>query len=111
MHLAVLPEKSVLMADGQDLAFVPMEFRDKTGMLLPAIERRITLDVKGDAATLIGFGSALYKTDETFDKAYHDSYRGRALAVFRARRKAGKIAVTASAEGVPDTRFEIEVKI
>lgn len=111
MHLAVLPEKSVLMADGQDLAFVPMEFRDKTGMLLPAIERRITLDVKGDAATLIGFGSALYKTDETFDKAYHDSYRGRALAVFRARRKAGKIAVTASAEGVPDTGFEIEVKI
>lgn len=110
MRLIALPEKTVLTANGQDLAFVPIEFCDETGLLLPAIERRITLEVEGGAAKLIGFGSALYKTDETFGKNYHDSYRGRALAVFRATRKEGKITVTARAEGVPCAKFEIEVK-
>lgn len=108
--LLPLPEKTVMKADGQDLTFVPIEFRDGSGRLLPAEERRITLTVEGDAAALAGFGSALYKTDETFGETYHDSYRGRALAVFRAGHKEGKITVTAHADGVSDAKFEIEVK-
>ena len=67
------------------------------------------MEVKG-AVTLAGFGSALCKTDEVFDKPYHDSYRGRCLAVLRAGNTPGKGTVTVTSAGVEPVTIEVEVQ-
>lgn len=107
--LTVKPDKNVLRANNQDLCYLPIEFTDKAGNLKPYVEQRVEIDVSG-AATLAGFGSALCKTDEVFDKNYHDSYRGRALAVLRAGKTPGKAFVTVNSTGVEPVTVEVEVK-
>ena len=107
--LTARPEKAVLHANGTDLCYLPIEFTDERGLLLPAVEQRVELEVKG-AVTLAGFGSALCKTDEVFDKPYHDSYRGRCLAVLRAGNTPGKGTVTVTSAGVEPVTIEVEVQ-
>ena len=107
--LTVRHEKTVLRANNQDLCYLSIEFTDGKGNLKPYIEQRVEITVDG-AATLAGFGSALCKTDEVFDKNYHNSYRGRALAVLRAGNTPGKAFVTVNSTGVEPVTVEVEVK-
>ncbi len=107
--LNVSADKKILRANGSDLCFVEIEFTDNNGTLKPYIEQQIEIQTLGDCAVLQGFGSALYKTNEVFDKHHHDSYRGRALAVFRATEKTGKVSVTVNSQSVVPVTFEIEV--
>lgn len=107
--LTVKSDKNVLRANDQDLCYLPIEFTDKACNLKPYVEQRVEIDVSG-AATLAGFGSALCKTDEVFDKNYHDSYRGRALAVLRAGNTPGKAVITVNSTGVEPVTVEVEVK-
>ncbi len=106
--LTLKADKTQLRANGQDLCFVALAFTDANGELKPFVEQRIELAVNG-AATLAGFGSALGKTDEVFDKTYHDSYRGRALAVLRAGTQTGKTTITATSAGVAPVTIELDV--
>ena len=107
--LTAIPEKTVLHANGRDLCYLPIEFKDEKGLLLPAVEQRVELEVKG-AVTLAGFGSALCKTDEVFDKYYHNSYRGRCLAVLRAGNIPGKAIITVKSAGMEPVTVELEVR-
>ena len=103
------PEKKVLRANGQDLCYLPIEFTDRAGNLKPYIEQRVEIAVDG-ALTLAGFGSALCKTDEVFDKPFHNSYRGRCLAVLRAGNVPGKASVTVKSAGCEPVTIKVEVE-
>ena len=109
MRLRVVPEKRTLRANGTDLCYLPIEFVDEEGKLLPAAEQRVHVEVTG-AVTLIGFGSALYKTDEKFDQPYHDTYRGRALAVLKAGNVPGSAVITVRSTGVEPVTILLEVE-
>ena len=108
-ELNVTPAKTTLCADGKDLCFIPIEFADQTGTLKPFMEQRVEISVTG-AADLAGFGSALCKTDEVFDRSFHNSYRGRCLAVLRAGNKPGFAEVTVKSNGVKPVTIAIEVR-
>lgn len=73
------------------------------------MEQRVDIKIDGNAVTLQGFGSALTKTDEVFIHPYHNTYRGRALAVFRSGKADGKSTVTVSSENTEPVSFSIEV--
>lgn len=107
--LTVKTDKTMLRPNGQDLCFIEIEFTDKNGQLKPSIEQRVEVEISG-AAKLAGFGSALCKTDEVFDKTYHDCYRGRSLAVLRAGYETGLAHVTVKSANVDPERLTIEVK-
>lgn len=107
--LTVKPEKKKLHANGQALCYLPVEFTDRDGNLKPYIEQRVEITVNG-AATLAGLGSALCKTDEVFNKNYHNSYRGRVLAVLRAGTTPGEVKVTIKSSGVEPVTIKLEVQ-
>lgn len=109
MRLRAVLEKRTLRANGTDLCYLPIEFVDEEGQLLPAAEQRVHVEVTG-AVTLIGFGSALYKTDEKFDQPYHDTYRGRALAVLKAGSVPGRAVITVKSTGVEPVTILLEVE-
>ncbi|MBR5423444.1 MAG: DUF4982 domain-containing protein [Clostridia bacterium] len=98
------PEKT-RVAPGE-IVFVPVSFTDQNGETQPYREDKIELTVEN--AALLGFGSALYKTDERFDSSVHTAYRGRTLAVLRAGEQ-GNIIITAKGGGCPASTAEIEV--
>ena len=107
--LRVRTDKNVLKANGEDLCFAEIEFVDSRGQRKPYIEQPVELSLSGSGAELLGFGSALNKTDEGFLGSRHNSYRGRALAVFRAGLKKGTLTVNVSSGGVVSQTFQIEV--
>ena len=100
-----MPEKTEVCPG--EIFYVPVEFTDSKGKIKPYVEQRVKITAEN--AELLGFGSALTKTDEVFDKPYHNTYRGRALAVFRAGR-AGTVRITAKSEGYADNSAEVKVK-
>lgn len=107
--LTAIPEKTVLRAGSQELCYLPIEFTDKAGNLKPYIEQRVDIEVEG-TVSLAGFGSALCKTDEVFGKPYHDSYRGRCLAVLRVGDAPGIAKIVIKSAGVKPVTIEVEVK-
>lgn len=107
--LTVKPSKQLLVVNGQELCYLPIEFTDQEGNLKPYIEQKVEIEVNG-VVTLAGFGSALCKTDEVFDKNYHNSYRGRAIAVLRAGSVSGKAVIKIKSSGVESVEMEIEVQ-
>ena len=102
--LSVLPEKRTVKPD--EIFYVPIELTDKNGIIKPYIEQPV--EIAAENAELLGFGSALTKTDEVFDRSTHYTYRGRALAVFRAK-NAGQIRITAKSKGFADAGAIVEV--
>lgn len=109
MKLSVTPNKPVLKADGQSLCYLPIEFTDEKGALLPYIEQPVTVTVEG-AAKLQGLGSALCKTDERYVGNTFHSYRGRLLAVVRAGTEAGTATITVTSKGVKPVQIKLNVR-
>ena len=64
IRLCAVPEKRTLRAGSTDLCYLPIEFVDGDGKLLPTIEQPVEVLADG-GVSLIGMGSALYKTDES----------------------------------------------
>ncbi|MCM1412313.1 MAG: DUF4982 domain-containing protein [Lachnospiraceae bacterium] len=109
IKLSVKPDKMVLKADGQSLCYLPIEFTDENGELIPYIEQPVTVKVKG-AGKLQGLGSALCKTDERYVSNTFDSYRGRLLAVVRAGVDAGDVTVTVTSRSMKSAEIKLEVR-
>ena len=105
INLSVVPEKSELSVG--ELCYISIEFVDSKGLLLPDIEQRVEISVEG--GRLLGFGSALYKTDDSFGNSFYNSYRGRCLAVVKATEK-GNINISINSAGVESAKIKLEVK-
>lgn len=105
ISLSAIPEKRCLSAG--ELCYIPVEFVDSEGLLRPDIERRVEISV--DGGRLLGFGSALYKTDDSFKNSFYNSYRGRCLAVVEATER-GNINISINSAGVVPANITLEVK-
>jgi beta-galactosidase len=105
LKLNVRPEKNQLSVG--ELCYIPIEFSDSRGLLRPDIERRVDISVEG--GKLLGFGSALYKTDDSFNNGHYNSYRGRCLAVVQATDE-GLIDIKIKSAGVDPANITLEVK-
>jgi hypothetical protein len=106
-RLALTAERSLVHADGQDLAFIAVELVDDTGVRATdsAVEVELTIDGPG---ALQGFGSAIPATEESFTDVRHRLYDGRALAVIRPSGK-GPVIVTATSPGLEAVSVELAV--
>ncbi len=108
LRLDVAPEATELVADGQDLAFLPIVLTDDAGVVRPLADRSVTVTVQGPA-TLQGLGSAEAITREGFVEPSHRTFNGRALAVIRSGHDTGDVTVTISANGVAPVQVPLRI--
>ncbi|NIJ02163.1 hypothetical protein FHR86_002495 [Paenarthrobacter ilicis] len=106
LRLQVQPETTTLVADGHDLAYVPIELTDNDGIVRPLADRTLEVTVEGPG-TLLGFGTGEAITTEGFASSTHRTFNGRALAVIRAGHEPGDITVTVTAAGVEPMQVRI----
>jgi beta-galactosidase len=104
-HLAVAADRTDLVADHHDLAFVTGTLVDAAGNLRTGEDRNVTVEVSGPAH-LQGFGSAAPRTEETFSDTERTTFDGRVLAVVRPT-GAGAITVTMHAAGCDPASVEL----
>lgn len=92
--LRLTPERKVISADGQDLAYITLEVVDQKGIVVPDAEVDAEIEVKGTGKFLAA-GSASFKDLEPTTTNRVRTYKGCALIVVRSTKKAGNITITA----------------
>ena len=92
-RLRLIPDRTVMAADGQSLTFVTIEVVDKDGIPVPEAVIFCEAVVKG-AGTLLAFASADLKDTEPYTSPRVKTWKGRALLVIRSTQKGGSVNVT-----------------
>ena len=92
-RLRLIPDRTVMQADGQSLTFVNVEVLDKEGRHVPEAAIECEATVKG-AGTLLAFASADLKDTEPYTSPCVKTWKGRALLVVRSTQKKGSVNVS-----------------
>ena len=108
VHL--IPDRAIITADGDDLSFVTVRIEDKDGNLVPGADKLVHFSIAG-AGTLRAVDNGNAATVEPFQASERKAFSGMALAIVSANRgKAGKIRVTATAEGLLSGSVELTAR-
>jgi beta-galactosidase len=105
-RLRLTPDRSVITADGQDLAFIVVEVVDKNGNVCPDAAIPCEAVVKGQGRLLV-FASADLKDREPYTTARVTTWKGRALLVVRSTEKKGRAQVSVKS-AFPQSAVTIE---
>lgn len=108
-RIRLVPEKSVMAADGHDLIYVNIEITDRDGRVVPNAAVALRANVSG-AGRLAGFGSANPITEEDYTDSETVSYRGRALLIMRAGYESGTCSVEICANGFEPVKAEFRIQ-
>ena len=92
-RLRLIPDRTVMTADGQSLTFVTIEVIDKDGTPVPEAAISCEATVKG-AGTLLAFASADLKDTEPYTSPHAKTWKGRALLVVRSTQQKGSVSVS-----------------
>jgi beta-galactosidase len=92
-------DRSTIRANREDLAFVTVEITDATGNLVPDATNLVHFKLTGPGE-LAAVGSGAPDVMESFRQPQHTTFHGRCLVIVRSQGDAGKITLTAEADGV-----------
>ncbi len=92
-HLRLTPDRRVITADGQDLAYVTIEVVDSKGNVCPDAAIPCEAIVKGQGS-ILAFASADLKDREAYTSPKVTTWKGRALLVVRSTQKNGRAQVS-----------------
>jgi beta-galactosidase len=107
VQLKLTADRTVLGADGQDLAFVTVEAVDEKGRLQMNSDQKVHFAVSG-VGTLAAVGNGDGQSMAPYSGDMYRLFHGRALAVLRTSRHAGKIKLTATADSLSASSILIE---
>jgi beta-galactosidase len=92
-RLRLIPDRTMMTADGQSITFITVEVLDKQGTPVPEAAIPCEAIVKG-AGTLLAFASADLKDTEPYTSPRVKTWKGRALLVVRSTRQKGSVKIT-----------------
>jgi beta-galactosidase len=107
IQLQVTTDRDTLRHDGTDLGYIDLALTDDTGIVHNTLDRPVTVTVEG-AGVLQALGSGNPTTAESFTADRHHTFDGRAIAIIRPT-EAGRVTVTAEAEGCPPVQVTLTV--
>jgi beta-galactosidase len=103
LGLSISPEKKSVKAG--EVFFVPINICGENGVVECNADEAIQVSVEG--GTLLGFGSANPRTEESYLAGQFTAYAGRTLAVIRAE-QSGEIMITAQSKKLGVAKAQIE---
>jgi hypothetical protein len=103
LGLSISPEKETVKPG--EVFFVPINICGENGVVECNADETIQVRVEG--GTLLGFGSANPRTEESYQAGRFTAYAGRTLAVIRAE-QSGEIMITAKSKKLGVAKAQIE---
>ena len=98
-HLELIPDRTRLKADGDDLAYVTVRVVDKDGNLVPNANHLVSFKVKGAGRFRAAANGDATNLD-LFHLPQHHAFAGQLTAIVQTAQQAGIITLEASAKGV-----------
>jgi beta-galactosidase len=102
-------DRSTIEANRSDLAFVTVEITDADGNLLADATNLVHFKLTGPGE-LAAVGSGAPNVMESFRQPEHTLWHGRALAVLRPQGKAGKLTLSAEADGLESATVVVRAR-
>jgi beta-galactosidase len=107
-RIVLTPDRKSIAADGEDLSFVTVRIEDKDGNFCPLADNLVKFKLDGPA-TVAGVDNGNAASVEPFQAEYRKAFNGLALLIVRPEAgKAGRIRVTASADGLQAGQAQID---
>lgn len=100
-------DKTVLTADGTDLAFVEISMEDEEGNLVENANNRVRVDVSG-AGRLIGLDNGDSTDYDPYKGISRRLFNGKLMAIIAAKLEPGPIRVEVSAKGMKTETMRLE---
>jgi beta-galactosidase len=101
-------DRSDIRADGEDLSYVTVELTDARGVRNPKAENLVRFSVEGPG-TIIAVGNANPFSTESYQQPQRKAWQGRCLVIVKSERRAGRVVVRASSQGLPPATLAINV--
>jgi beta-galactosidase len=109
-QVKLIPDRSLIAADGDDLSFVTVRIEDKDGNLCPEADSQVHFNVTG-AGTIEAVDNGNAATVEPFHADQRKAFNGLALLIVRSKRgQAGAIHVTATSDGLTQASAELTAR-
>jgi beta-galactosidase len=102
-------DRITIKAGANDLAFVTVKIVDSEGVMVPNADNLVKFDLAGDAS-IVGVDNGNPISHESFKANFRKAFNGLCLAVIQGKDKAGKIELTATAEGLQSGKISIDSK-
>jgi len=109
-QLQAIADRSQIVADGKDLAFITVKITDKEGLTVPRSNNRIEFSIEGPGEIVATDNGDSYNL-ESFASHQREAFNGLALVIVRAKSgEKGTITVTAKSNGLDETKVTIKSK-
>ena len=109
-RLKLTTDRTILNADGQDLAFITVEAVDDKGRLQMSSDQKVRFTVTG-AGTIAAVGNGHGQTQSSYSGESFNLFYGRALVVLRTSRAKGEIKLAANADGLTGSSILVESRL
>ena len=101
------PDKRVLQADGEDMAFVTVSLNDADGRPVQNARNRVNVTVTG-AARLVGLDNGDSTDYDEYKGTSRRLFSGKLLIMLAARKEPGMVNVKVSSHGLPDAELTLQ---
>jgi beta-galactosidase len=109
-RVKLIADRSTIQADGDDLSFLTVRIEDKDGNFCPMADNLVKFNVTG-AGNIRAVDNGNAATVEPFHADHRKAFNGLALLIVSSQKgQAGKIHVTAAAEGLSAGTAEITTR-
>ena len=98
-----------LRKDGRDLSFITVKITDAQGTLVPDAADLVKFTISGEG-TIAGVDNGFQASHEPFKADFRKAYNGMCLVIVQSGENAGKIKLSASAEGLEPSSLELTVE-
>ncbi len=106
-RIRLIPDRTALAADGEDLSFVTVRIEDKDGNLCPMADNLVRFKVDG-AGRIAAVDNGNAASVESFQADNRKAFSGMCLLIVRSQRgQPGKIHIAASSEGLPSAEVQV----
>ncbi|WP_111707829.1 glycoside hydrolase family 2 TIM barrel-domain containing protein [Lutibacter citreus] len=102
-------DRSVINADGKDLAYVTVRIEDKYGNICPIADNLVTFTVKG-TGKIVGLDNGDPISLESFQGSKRKAFNGLALVILNSTEQSGKIKLTVKSKGLKGEEIIINSK-
>ncbi len=102
-------DRSVIKADGKDLAFITVDILDADGNLVPYADNMVNFELQGNAF-IAGVDNGCQTSLEPFKANYRKAFNGKCLAVIQSSGRPGEIVLKATSEGIEGASVTIRAK-
>ena len=106
--IELIPDRSILAADGSDLCFVTVNIRDEEGNLVPKADNLLHFET-GDNMSIAGVDNGLQTSHEAFRATSRKAYNGKCLVIVKAGKEAGGSFLKASSRGLESAEIQLKM--